>query len=204
MKFALFHASLHNNELILLCAFLLIKGKVYKKILSLTDSHNWFLIYYLIWIKKILWTGGYESASHYFLVTQFLYFLKCSMNSISMVWFICSVVYQLLIAHLISNLIHLQMFNCNHNYVSSITFLKFHHFVVPNRLFAQLYDIKHSYQIWIIFKQIYLAHRWNPNPYLKVMVIKKYSTLPKVPKWETHFMFKILFTKVAWISCEIT
>ena len=32
-------------------------------------------------------------------------------------------------------------------------------------IYTQLYGIKYSYQIQIIFNQIYLTHRWNPNRY---------------------------------------
>ena len=53
----------------------------------------------------------------------------------------------------------------------------------------QLYGIKYSFLIQIIFKQFYLTHRWNSNSYyhsksvdLGVMSIKEYSTQPRFPQ----------------------
>ena len=59
--------------------------------------------------------------------------------------------------------------------------------VVLLEFFAQLYDIKYSYLIQIVFKQIYLICRWDPNKLLphrvrmnvRVTVMKQYFTLSR-------------------------
>ena len=56
-------------------------------------------------------------------------------------------------------------------------------------VYTYLYGFTYSHFILIIFKQIYLTHRYDlkrVRVYLGVMAMKGYSTLPRVPEQESH------------------
>ena len=63
----------------------------------------------------------------------------------------------------------------------------------------QLYDMKYSYLIQIIFQQIFFTNLWDHNQvsvYLEVMMTKGYSTIHKYPELESvinEYIFSVIF-----------
>ena len=51
-----------------------------------------------------------------------------------------------------------------------------------NNYNLQLYRIKYSYQMQMIFKQIYSTRRWDPNRYYHLESMKGYSTILRSPQ----------------------